>query len=800
VGWDLTAGTSPEASVVLSDPEIPPYVDALIRRPGRGAVTSADVPVTWLVASRGTGSAPGDVMRALAGSPAESPEIIALGRDGRAVSEDDWAALSRLQKYWTGDVSRDPTATTARRRADGSVSPVLRFYAARAFTPILLLPEDPAGSVSVDLSGGPFAKATVENLLSGARRDFDLKGAKALVLDLSQGPLAAVLQPLRPGGETRTTVEVGATRGLTAEEIVARERAWDAAQREKTESFTADMKTSLRFRIAEVSETFDLTILGPFFFKRGESPDWAWQQFYLNGVKWKGRTLPRLPILQPEKVTTLPLDIRLTEDYTYTLHGDATIGGRPAYHISFQPKTTVGDRPVYRGSVWIDKETFALLRRDSVQLNLKGETLSNVQTEIYQPVPGRTDVWLPLQIKGEQVFSTGGRTTAIERDVVMQNVRINPPEFEERRSAAYASENQMIRDTDIGMRYLVPDPAAPGRRIVEEKVSRKSTFGLLGTFYDNSLDYPIPLAGLQHFDFDLWGKGKQVSVFFAGVLLSANYTDPALAGSRFDLGADLFAVAIPFGDTSYRNGHEVKGEKIKHLPAVFQANLGHPFGPYLKGSVSLFVKWDDFQRDKDTAPDFVTPTDTLTEGGEARLVGNYKGFSATLSGSYFHRSRWDPWGIPGTSEYDPSQQNYWKYFASVSKDQYFSGFRKLHVSVAYYGGSNLDRFSKYEFGTFSGNPIRGYSSGSLRMEKAWLANVSYGLNIENIIRLEGFYDQALATESVAGYHNTYFSGAGFLASLNGPWSNSILRGEVGVPVVNHGIHGFVVYLLVLKLF
>jgi hypothetical protein len=30
----------------------------------------------------------------------------------------------------------------------------------------------------------------------------------------------------------------------------------------------------------------------------------VWHEFFLNGVKWKGRTIPRLPILQPEKVTT----------------------------------------------------------------------------------------------------------------------------------------------------------------------------------------------------------------------------------------------------------------------------------------------------------------------------------------------------------------------------------------------------------------------------------------------------------------------------------------------------------------
>ena len=79
-------------------------------------------------------------------------------------------------------------------------------------------------------------------------------------------------------------------------------------------------------------------------------------------------------------------------------------------------------KPIYRGTAWIDKETFALLRRESIQLNLKGDTLSNVQTEYYKTVPSRPDVVLPLEIRGEQVFSTAGRVTAIERYVLMSDV------------------------------------------------------------------------------------------------------------------------------------------------------------------------------------------------------------------------------------------------------------------------------------------------------------------------------------------------------------------------------------------
>jgi hypothetical protein len=805
VGFDFTAAVPAGSQIELADEGLGPYADALVLRAGRGRVTGGEIRDRWLLAPFTGPSAPDDLIRLLQGDLAPSASVGLLGllsTPERRVGEAEARALDRLQAYWTKDVSADPTPTRV-TRADGTSVEAPRFFDAKAFTPILILPSDASGRVEVDLAGGggPWATAAVENLETGAKRDFDVKAARTLVLDLSKGPLAMRLHPpARPGGETRAVVEVGAVRGLTADEIVARERVWEAGQHEKVKSFVTEMKTSLRFRVAEVNETFDLTIQGPLFFRRGEPADWAWHEFYLNGVKWKGTSLPRIPILQPEKVTTLPLDIQLTEDYDYVLKSETSVGGRRAYHISFTPKRSVGDKPVYRGSAWIDAETFALLRRESVQLNLKGETLSNVQTEFYRSVHGRPDILLPLEIRGEQVFSTAGRTTAIERDVRMTAVVLNAPDFDEQRQQAYASDRQMVRDTDKGLRYLVPDLQKPAERIVEEKVNKKSLFGLLGGFYDPSVGYPVPLVGLQYFDFDLFQSGKQLSVFFGGLLLTANYTDPALLGSRFDLGVDLFGAAIPFGDVSYRNGTEVKAEKVKDLPAIGGVNIGHPLGPYVKASLGIFSKWNDYQRDKDTGPAFVTPSDTLTNGAELKFVGNFQGFNARVSGGYFHRATWEPWGDPATTEYNPDQRNYWKYAFSISKDQYFPGFRKLHVEFNYLDGRRLDRFSKYEFGPFSGNVLHGFKSGSLRTQQAFIANVSYGLNIENIIRFEGFYDQVIANDKVSGFHNTYFSGAGLLASLNGPLKNSLLRCEIGVPVVRHGVNGFVVNVLLLKLF
>jgi len=799
IGLDFSRGPGEPFSLDLEE-GLGVYFDAISAFAGRTPPAfSEEGKERWLFLLRTPGaSSAGEVVQAVLAAPAVPQIVGVFSTPERAVDDSDWQEIGRLQRYWTDDVSRDPTATTA-TRPDGTRFSVLRFFDAKKFMPILVLAEDSSGRVSIELSGGTYARASVENLSSGANRDFELHGAKTFELDLSRGPLAVVLEPAKRPDE-RTRVEVGAARGLTADEIIARERAWDAGQREKVSTFIAEMEASLRFRVADVNETFDLTIRGPFFFRRGEPADWGWKEFYLNGVKWKGKTLPKIPILQPEKVTTLPLDIRLTEDYRYELAGTTEIGGRRAYEITFTPKENLGNKPVYRGKVWIDAKTFALLRRDSVQLNLKGETLSNVQTEIYRPVPGRPDVALPLEIRGEQVFSTAGRTTAIERDVKMKEVEINPASFTERRAAAYRSDLQMIRDTDLGMRYLVLDPLKPGERVVEERISRKSTFGIAGAFYDQSLNYPIPLLGIQHFNFDLWGKGKQLSVFFAGALLTANYTDPSFLGSRFDLGADLFAVAIPFGDVAYRNGKEVPDEKVKHLPATFQVNIGRPLGPYLKTSLGIFTRWDNFQRDSDTGPRFVTPVDTFTDGAELRLVGNYRGFNATAIGGFYRRRDWKPWGNPDTFDFDPKDRDYYKYQLSLSKDQYFPGFRKLHVSLTYLDGQNLDRFSKYEFGAFSGNPLHGFKSGSVKTEAALLGSVSYGLNIEDIIRFEAIFDQAVVRDRQSGYDNTYFAGAGLLGSLNGPWQNSLLRFEVGVPVVSHGVKGFVLNLILLKLF
>ena len=103
------------------------------------------------------------------------------------------------------------------------------------------------------------------------------------------------------------------------------------------------------------------------------------------------------------------------------------------------------------------------------------------------------------------------------------------------------------------------------------------------------------------------GQNKQLSVFFAGALLFANYTDPAFLGTHFDVGADVFGVAF----RSWRRTTATASRserRIKQMPESFQINIGHPIGPYFKASVLLSAQYDYYKRDQDTGIEFITPS------------------------------------------------------------------------------------------------------------------------------------------------------------------------------------------------
>jgi hypothetical protein len=101
-------------------------------------------------------------------------------------------------------------------------------------------------------------------------------------------------------------------------------------------------------------------------------------------IPWK--KIPELPLIQPEKVVTLPLDLTFDKSYDYQLAGEDELAGRPAYVVAFEPTKELAGKSLYRGRVWIDRETFGLLRFGP-QTHLEAPILQNEETDLYRAVP-----------------------------------------------------------------------------------------------------------------------------------------------------------------------------------------------------------------------------------------------------------------------------------------------------------------------------------------------------------------------------------------------------------------------------
>ncbi len=631
---------------------------------------------------------------------------------------------------------------------------------------------------------------------------------QALELQVDSPGRVAVLGLDRPTAAERQGIEekvtVSGQREIPVEEILRRLQAFEDAQARKLDHYSATNTTSMRFQPAAGTQTIEATLEGPFFFDRRTGADWAWKTLYVNGVQWRAKTLPEIPLIQPEKAAALPLEIHFSKQYRYRLRGSDTVDGREAWVVDFAPAGPGESGKLYQGTVWIDKQISSRLRTRAVQIGLEGEVLSNEETLFYTPIDehGAAAPWspqsfiLPLRLVGQQILSVVNATTVVERETRLSNVIVNSPGFEEARKQVHASEVTMVRDTDQGLRYLVKDDQ--GERVVKEGFDTSKLFALGGVFYDDALDYPLPLAGLNYFSFDFKGTGKQLNVFFAGALLTADIAEPRLFGSRFDAGADIFALALPFSDTFFEDDRERPDQEIEQRAANVGFKLGHPLGHFGKLRAEYEIISFNYGKADDTADDFVIPSDNLTHSLELSASFARSGYGLAASGSYSRRSKWDFWGLPGNPDFNEEKQDFLRWGLRASKNWYLPSFQKVGLEVDYASGSDLDRFSKYQFGFFGGTRVHGYQSNRVRASEVYAAHASYGFEIGKAFHLEGVADGALATDEETGLDQELLAGLGINGTFVGPWQ-TVVNLDLGVPVAGPD-DGFVLYVVFLKLF
>jgi hypothetical protein len=588
--------------------------------------------------------------------------------------------------------------------------------------------------------------------------------------------------------------DVSAERRLSVEEIIARHQQQQRAQDALVRNYIASARTEQHFRPTMTDPGYDV-VTDNRYYVGSDGIEWEELSFSVNGSKW-GADRPPFPLLQAEKVLSLPLQLRFGADYRYRLEGTERVGEYDCYVVRFDPAAD-DPRSLYRGTVWIERKTFARVKVSAVQTHLSAPVVSNEEILTYRPITsiGTRPVFLFTGLIARQIILIAGRNILVEKIVAFDDFRVNDPAFEDSRAGARRGDGIMYRETDKGLRYYIKQGA---ERVVSERATRTARAMAMGVTLDPSYAFPLPILGINYLNFEFRGRqDTQLAILFAGVLAAGNIQRPKLGGTPLDASIDFFAIAVPSSDRLYEASGEREAERLLTWPLTTGLNLGWQFTPFQKVSAQYQFRFDGFVRDTTTSDAFVVPASTVTNGFGGGWEYRRAGYSVVANGAWFSRVGWRDWGIAP----DPaSKPNYVKYTASISRDFYFKLLHKVHLNGAWFGGRDLDRFAKYQFGIFDDTRIHGVPASGARFEELGMMRGSYSFNIFEQYRLDLFLEQAWGRDRALDPAWQPITGIGAAVNLRAPW-NTILRVDAGksfLPERYQGIGSATLQILVLK--
>jgi hypothetical protein len=575
-------------------------------------------------------------------------------------------------------------------------------------------------------------------------------------------------------------------------EIIARHQQAQAAQDAALVNYLAHLRIEQHFHPTAADPAYNLVFENDLFFDH-QGVEWAQSSLSINGATWRGNP-PSIPLLQPEKVLSLPLELRLNQDYRYRLAGVEPVGGRDAFVVRFDPADT--SRALYRGTVWIDRATFVRLKVAAVEMHSSGVVSANEEEQVFTPVGeiGGQAIWLATHLTSRQTFLVAGRTILNEREMRLTDVRVNAADFEGRRAEARAGDRVMYRDTERGVRYLVKKGTT---RVVSDTLTTSAKALALGADIDPSIDVPLPIAGIDILDFNFLHRDMQLALLFGGVIAIGNVQRAGLWGGRFDASVDFFGLAVKGTDPVFDATSERVGERVRTLPASTGVNLGYRLSSSHKLSARYEVSFQGYSRDPKTSPDFTLPSSTVTTGEGGGYEYRRHGYSFAANGAAYRRKTWAPWGdLPA---FDPSTRTYTRYDLGLSKDFVFATFHTVHLNGQYFGGARLDRFSRYQFGLFDATRMHGVPS-AVRFDELAMFRGSYSFNLFDQYRLDLFLDQAIGRNADLDDRWRPVTGTGVGVNFRGP-HGTIIRGDLGrsiLPSVYRGVGSTVLQIMILK--
>ena len=591
---------------------------------------------------------------------------------------------------------------------------------------------------------------------------------------LSAGEMVIRVPPAE--GRFAEGVRVTGARTLTIREIIARHQAAAARQRRAIRQLISSGNMTLTFDAPGFPAPMAITSQA-IIYRAPDAVEIEQRDVRVNGIAFGGGQVPRLPLLEPERVASPPLAISLSDVYTYSLEGREEIDGVPCYVVSFSPIDRT--RSLFAGTVWIAEDTFGMVKVSAVQTALRGPIVSSEQIDQFRS--DEAGSWLLARSEIRQLYEGPGHRTSIHRVLVIDRQEVNPESFAARRAQAYASPHVMLRDTPEGFRYLKrgptdpettsTDPASPVTPVLTPPSQRVRTVAL-GVIIDPNISTPLPFAGLSYVDFNLFGTGTQMNGFFGGTYGQLAMSVPSLGGSRWQLAGRAFAIATFYNDRAFVNGREQYDWNISQRPAYASAWVLRPLSSRFSLRTGYELEYTGFDRASSTAPSFAVPVSQVSHGIRVALDGQWAGWTSSVWWSGARRAGWQPWGdvaehegLVGVGEYHPRHRDYQRFGTLVARSIVVSPRLVGRVEGSWMTGRDLDRFSRYTFGSFD-NRLRGYPSALIRYDHGAVVRGSAAWSAGRFVRLDGFLDSAYVQDPAFGRGGRSYTGVG--AALEAP--------------------------------
>jgi len=597
----------------------------------------------------------------------------------------------------------------------------------------------------------------------------------------SQFPLIEIHKKSNTETTAYNQVEVKSGVDLSVEEIIARWQQNREAQKRRLDHYQASSFMNLHFEGTNVAQAFDISMRLQQFFERGKM-ELEQTEFYVNGVKFSHKHEFPLPQLEPGKVLSQPLELTLNERYSYKLLGTEQINGAQCYVVGVDPKTQ--DENLYSGKIWIDGVSFREVRQALSQHGAKSNVVVNVETQNFALVnDGQGNQFnLPSSISAQQTLNAAGRDFLLQRTLQFSDYAINTPRYQDDLTAAHRSDAPMYRETDQGLREL---KIKGGERVLQPTSEKRIISLVGGAMYQGTYSFPIPIAGISMADFDYRHTGAQLSVFFAGPILATDLSKQY--GPKYRLAADLALNAIPGESRVYNGNKEYTLQSIWTWEQTLGARASWQATNHFSATAFTYLAYDIFRRTSDTSNQYALPRNgvALLPGVQLRLTE--KGHIFTADATRGERLDWKQFGCTATllcaaqpalsSKLPLLQSAYTLYDADLNKDYYIGKFTKGGWDLAYYGGDQLDRFSRYFPSFFSTPRIHGIPGGTDSFDAIAMGNVHYGFNVMDLMKFEGMYSYARARNLDETSHFRKFDGLETNFNTGGPMG-TLVQGTV----------------------